>query len=83
MSRRLKWKLDHPYFTHILEQRPEIRVEWCIRTVEKPLRIEPQQNGRTRYWAKIDEFGGRFLRVVVLEDKVTLFNAFFDRKFKL
>jgi len=31
---------------------------------------------------KIPEFEGRFLRVVTLEDKITIHNAFPDRRFK-
>jgi hypothetical protein len=77
-----QWKLDHPYFMKSLRESPEIRIEWCIRAVEQPLRIEIQADGRTRYWAQIEEHGGRYLRVIVLEDDATLFNAFFDRRFK-
>jgi hypothetical protein len=33
-------------------------------------------------WAKIEEAGGRHLRVVLLEDGETVHNAFFDRSFR-
>jgi hypothetical protein len=36
------WKLDHPYFRYILEERPEIQIDWCIRAVEQPMRMESQ-----------------------------------------
>ena len=35
-----------------------------------------------RFWAEIHELEGRYLRVVTLEDKVTIHNAFPDRRFK-
>ena len=37
---------------------------------------------RFRFWAPIADFGGRYLRVITLEDKVTIHNAFPDRGFK-
>jgi hypothetical protein len=76
------WKLDHPYFMQVLRDRPEVRIDWCIRVVESPERSEIQVDGRQRHWAKIEEFGGRYLRVVVLPDHTTFFNAFFDRRFR-
>lgn len=66
----------------VLRKRPYLRKEWCIRVVEKPLRSEPQEKNRHRFWAEIDELEGRYLRVVTLEDKVTIHNAFPDRRFK-
>jgi len=33
-------------------------------------------------WGRIIDAGGKFLRVVVLEDGETVHNAFFDRDFK-
>lgn len=34
------------------------------------------------FWAAIPEIGGRYLRVITLEDKITIHNAFPDRGFK-
>ncbi|MND01286.1 hypothetical protein D3C83_202270 [compost metagenome] len=47
-----------------------------------PIRSEPQEGNRFRFWANIPELDGRYLRVVTLEDKVTIHNAFLDRRFK-
>ena len=33
-------------------------------------------------WGKIEELEGRILRVITLEDKITIHNAFPDRGFK-
>ena len=66
----------------VLRKRPYLKKEWCIRVLEKPLRCEPQERNRYRSWAEIEELEGRFLRVVTLQDKVTIHNAFPDRGFK-
>ena len=71
-----------PYFElQVLRRRPYLRKEWCIRTLERPLRTERQDDGRYRFWAAIPELGGRYLRVVTLSDQVTIQNAFPDRGF--
>jgi hypothetical protein len=41
-----------------------------------------QEDGRVRYWARPPELGGRWFRVVLLEDDDTLHNAFIDRTFR-
>jgi len=71
------------YFENeVLRKRPYLKKEWCIRVMEKPIRSEAQENNRHRFWAEIPELEGRFLRVVTLDDKVTIHNAFPDRRFK-
>ena len=50
--------------------------------LENCVRSEPQEQNRYRFWAPVDELGGRVLRVVTLEDKVTIHNAFPDRGFR-
>ena len=59
-----------------------MRKDWCIKIVENPIRFEKQENNRYRFWGKIDEFGDRILRVVTLDDKITIHNAFPDRGFR-
>jgi hypothetical protein len=66
----------------VLRKRPYLKREWCIQAVEKPLRCEPQEKNRYRFWGEIEELEGRYLRVVTLADKVTIHNAFPDRRFK-
>lgn len=58
-----------------------IRDEWVQRVVESAEREEIQQDGRIRRWARIDEMGGRYLRVILLPDGETVHNAFFDHGF--
>lgn len=66
----------------VLSRRPYLRREWCIRAIEHPIRAERQEDNRFRFWSDVPDMPGRFLRVVTLEDQVTIHNAFFDRRFK-
>ena len=71
------------YFENaVLKKRPYLRKEWCIRVLEHPIRSEPQEHNRYRVWGEIAELDGRYLRVVTLQDKRTIHNAFLDRRFK-
>lgn len=71
------------YFeTRVPLKRPYLRKEWCIRVIENAVRSERQESDRYRFWAMLTELDGRYLRVVTLEDKVTIHNAFPDRDFK-
>lgn len=56
-----------------------IRDDWIRRVIETPEAELRQADGRIRRWARIDEHGGRYLRVVLLSDGETIHNAFFDR----
>ena len=72
------------YFEFI-RRRPDraaIKDEWIRAAVEHPIHEQVHADGPIRRWARIDEAGGRYLRVVVLEDGQTVHNAFFDRSFK-
>ena len=72
-----------PYFENdVLRKRPYLSKELCTRVVDQPVRTEPQENNRYRFWAVVPELGGRYLRVVTLADKMTIHNAFLDRRFK-
>ena len=66
----------------VLAKRPYLTKELCIRVVEAPIRFEQQETNRFRFWRAIPELEGKFLRVITLEDKVTIHNAFLDRRFK-
>jgi hypothetical protein len=79
--------LDHPvtdYFRHI-RQRPDrsiIQDEWIVRVISDPEVVEVQSDDRVRCWKRIPEAGGRALRVILLPDRTTIHNAFFDRDFR-
>jgi len=66
----------------VLRKRPYLKREWCTYVVQNSIKTEPQEPERLRFWAKIPELDGRYLRVVTLKDKLTIHNAFPDRGFK-
>ncbi|MBC8433970.1 MAG: hypothetical protein H8D96_18825 [Desulfobacterales bacterium] len=76
------YKYTEYFEKEVLRKRSYIRKEWCIRVLENPVKFERQEHNRYRFWASIEELDGRFLRVVTLEDKTTIHNAFPDRGFK-
>jgi pyrroloquinoline quinone (PQQ) biosynthesis protein C len=66
-------------YTRQREDRRDIRIEWIERVATHPEREQVQADGRIRRWGRIAEAGGKWLRVVLLEDGETVHNAFFDR----
>ena len=70
------------YFRNdVMAKRPYIKVEWIELALANPAKREIQaEDGRIRHWVWIDDIA-RYLRVVTLEDGVTVHNAFPDRRF--
>lgn len=68
-------------FTRERPDRQEIKLEWIEQVFNHPEKEEIQSDGRVRRWAKILE-NQKYLRIVLLEDGVTIHNEFFDRSFK-
>ena len=77
-----EYRFTEYFEDEVLRKRPYLKREWCIRVVERAIRSEPQENNRHRFWAEILDLEGRYLRVITLEVKVTIHNAFPDRRFK-
>lgn len=77
-----KYRFTEYFEGTVLIERPYLRREWCIFVIESAVRSEPQEHNRHRFWAAVPELGGRYLRVITLGDKVTIHNAFPDRRFK-
>ena len=71
------------YFEHARRRadRSLILDQWILRTVSAPEKEVVQTDGRIRRWRRIPEFENKVLRVIVLEDGLTVHNAFFDRDF--
>ena len=68
----------------VLRKRPYIDPAWCIEVIGSPLRWERQPDGRFRFRGEVRRAGEaspRVLRVVTLEDREIIHNAFFDRGF--
>jgi len=66
----------------VLRKRPYLQKKWCIYVLENPIAQEMQEYNRYRFWGEIEEIDGKILRVITLEDKKTIHNAFLDRRFK-
>ena len=68
-----------------MRRRPDrafIELVWIERVIDHPVREFVQADGRIRRWAPIAEAEGRYLRVILLADGITVHNAFFDRTFR-
>ncbi len=76
------YKFTDYFENEVLRKRPYLKKEWCIQVIKNPLKVEPQEQNRFRFWGLINELEGRVLRVITLEDKITIHNAFPDRRFK-
>ena len=77
-----EYKFTDCFEKEVLKKRPYLKKEWRIKVIKNPLKMEPQEHNRFRFWGVIDELEGRVLRVITLEDKTTIHNAFPDRGFK-
>ena len=66
-------------YTRTRPDRSIIKEEWIEQAIHSPCKTVIQSDGRIRKWTKIDN---KYLRVILLEDKETVHNAFFDRNFK-
>jgi len=76
------YKFTDYFENEVLRKRTYLLKEYCVRVVEAPVKTERQEKNRYRFWAPIEELEGRYLRVVTLDDRVTIHNAFLDRRFK-
>jgi hypothetical protein len=68
-------------FTRKRPDRSMILDEWILSAINDPEDQEIQTDGRIRRWTWVNELSN-YLRVVLLEDGITVHNAFFDRDYK-
>ena len=66
-----------------MADRDYLSLEICIWVIEHAVRKTFQDDGRIRHWAFVDALGNRAVRVVTLDDGLTIHNAFLDRGFRL
>lgn len=78
-----RYKFTKYFENEVLRKRPYLTKEICIEIIENHIKSERQENNRFRFWGKCNKLTGKILRVVTLEDKITIHNAFLDRRFKL
>ena len=78
-----KTKMTDYFRNSILRKRPEFcgREDDIESWIDHPSHIETQSDGRKRYWAW-DIKTAKWVRIVVLEDGITIHNIFFDRGYK-
>ena len=70
------------YFRDVVRQKhPGIEEAWILRVMAEPLETRRQADGRFVLWGLVPEAQNRALRVVTLDDRETVHNAFFDRGF--
>ena len=70
------------YFENVLlRKRSYLRKKWCIDVVENYEGMEQQEDNRYRFWKRIEELDFKYLRVITLDDKTTIHNAFPDRRY--
>jgi len=48
-----EYRFTEYFENEVLRKRPYLKKEWCIRIVENPLREEPQENNRFRFWRRL------------------------------
>jgi hypothetical protein len=65
------------YLEQVLRKRPYLRQEWCEAVLSHPLKTRAQPDGRIQRWGFIAA-ECKYLRVVTLDDGVTIHNAYFD-----
>ena len=70
------------YFRDVVSQKhPGIEEAWILRVLDEPIEERRHTDGRYALWGLVREAQNRALRVVTLEDRETIHNAFFDRGF--
>ena len=68
------------YFRDVVNRKhPGIEAALILRMMAEPLEERQQADGRYALWRLVPEAQNRALRVITLEDKETVHNAFFDR----
>ena len=75
-----EYKYTAYFENEVLRKRPYLKKAWCIKVIENPVKVERQEHNR--FWGKIEELDKQVLRVITLDDKKTIHNAFPDRRFK-
>jgi hypothetical protein len=79
----MQYKFTDYFEKEVLRKRSYTKKEQCIQILKNLIRVEKQEGNRFRFWGTIDELEGKVIRVVTLEDKVTIHNAFPDRGYKI
>ena len=74
-------KYSNHFLKDVRHKRPYLNDEIIENILQNPLKIEIQDNGWTKIWGFSNNHD-KFIRIVMLEDGITIHTAFFDRNFK-
>ena len=77
----MKYKYTAYFENEVLKKRPYLKKKWCEYTINNAVKVKRQEKNRYKFWAKISELEGKYLRVITLNDRITIHNAFPDRGF--
>ena len=70
------------YFRDVVRQKhPGIEEAWILQVMAEPVEERSPDDGRYARWGLVPEAQNRALRVITLENRKTVPNAFFDRGF--
>ncbi len=65
-----KYRYTEYFENEVLRKRPYLKKEWCEHILDDPIRVEPQEHNRFRFWGLIEELEGRYLRVITVEENL-------------
>ena len=75
-------KYSNHFINDVRPKRPYLNDEIIESILQNSLKIENQDNGWTKIWG-FSDIHNKFIRIVMLEDGITIHTAFFDRSFKI
>jgi len=75
-------KITDYFEKEVLRKRRYLSEEICRKVIKNPIKKEIQSDGRIRFWGKVEELEGKYIRIITLEDGITIHNAFMDRGYK-
>ena len=78
--------IEYEFSEHAYDMRKErnIRESWVKSAIKDPEKKEPKDDGTVHYIRAIEQYGGRYLRVVVNPDvrPQRIVTVFFDRRIR-
>lgn len=80
-SEALPFKSTRYFREQVLRKRPYLEASWIADVLDNPAEKVLQDDGRVRYWGFVEALDDKALRVVTLEDGMTVHNAFPDRNY--